>query len=147
MHFIYTFTATVILTLTLSILASSDTLGANAHTALKPRDTVTAIWTDSGSSRMNNSEDDTVKVEKRKVVADQYTVPFPSQTGPTRYAPLAKKPGIAIATMSPTPQFPASPYKIATEYLKPGTVETTLTASETLSVTMMENAATPAPHP
>ncbi|KAL2872247.1 putative beta-1,6-glucan biosynthesis protein (Knh1) [Aspergillus lucknowensis] len=100
--------------------------------------------------RMNNSEGEDgtgVDIEKRKVAVDPYTVPYPLQTGPTRYAPVAKKPGTAIPTTSPKPQFPASPYRIATEYLEPGTVETTLTASETLSVTMMENTAAPAQHP
>ncbi|KAL4869971.1 hypothetical protein BDV12DRAFT_67824 [Aspergillus spectabilis] len=153
MLFNYAFTATLILTLTSSVLASNEILKANALTAFKARDVVTENRKDSGSCspdlnrRMNHSEDDRIKAEKRRATVDPYTAPYSLQIGPTRYAPMAKKPGTVIATASPTPQFPASPYKIATEYLKPGTVETTLTASETLSVTMMENTATPASHP
>ncbi|KAL4880499.1 hypothetical protein BJY04DRAFT_79226 [Aspergillus karnatakaensis] len=148
MRFDYTLTASIILTLTSSVLATSESLATDAYTALRARDVVTATWQDSGSFSLepNPKEDDRVRAKKRKVV-DPYTVPYPLQTGPTRYAPMAKKPGAAIATTSPTPQFPASPYKIATEYLKPGTVETTLTETATLAKTMIENTATPAPNP
>lgn len=145
MQFNYTLTATLILTLTSTALASIKGLVPSADTTLKARDIVTATWKESGSlspdlnSWMNHSEVEPVNLQKRMVAADPYTVPYPLQTGPTRYAPMAKKPGTAIATTSPTPQFPASPYTVATEYMVPGTVETTLTASETLSITMKEN--------
>ncbi|CEL01535.1 hypothetical protein ASPCAL01117 [Aspergillus calidoustus] len=134
----------LILVLTSTVLAISD---------LKTEDTVTASWKAPGTiptnldPRTNNSETEDLGLQKRKLAVDSYTVPYPLQTGPTRYAPMAKKPGTAIPTTSPTPQFPASPYTIATAYLKPGTVETTLTALETVSVTMIENTAAPAPHP
>lgn len=123
-----------------NLLASAQGLGSDTDMAFKARDVLTATWKDSKlEARMNESQDDHVDAQKRFLGADPYTVPYPQQTGPTRYAPLAKKPGTAIATTAPTPQFPASPYTIATEYLEPGTVKTTLTASETLSVTMIEN--------
>ncbi|KAL2824673.1 hypothetical protein BDW59DRAFT_162323 [Aspergillus cavernicola] len=151
MRFIHSLTATLIF-LTSTVLADIEPQVPGTDPAFKADNVVTATW-DSSSSlaaklnpRMNNSED-AVGAQKRKVAVDPYMVPYPLQTGPTRYAPLAKKPGTAIATASPTPQFPASPYKVATEYLRPGTVETTLMALETLSVTMMENAAAPAAHP
>ncbi|KAL3473637.1 hypothetical protein BJX99DRAFT_261171 [Aspergillus californicus] len=140
-------TATLIITLTSSILASID---IDADSA------VTGTWKDSRSfladlkPRANDSRSeghDDLGAKKRKVAVDPYTVPYSLQTGPTRYAPLAKKPGTAIVTASPAPQFPTSPYEIATKYLRPGTVETTLTASETLSVTMRDNRAAPATHP
>ncbi|KAL4903727.1 hypothetical protein BDW74DRAFT_179721 [Aspergillus multicolor] len=138
--------------MTSSGLASIEALVKGAGTALEAHGVVTP-WEKYASPssdlhpRIYQEADDDMKAEKRKVVADPYKVPYPLQTGPTRYAPVPKKPGTAIATALPTPQFPASPYIIATEYLKPGTVETTLTAPETLSVTMMENTAVPAPHP
>ncbi|KAL2811179.1 hypothetical protein BJX63DRAFT_287209 [Aspergillus granulosus] len=144
MRFIYSFTITLILVLTSTVLASTD---------LKADNAVAGTWKAGGTieanlnPRTNNSEAEGLGFQKRKLIADPYTVPYPLQTGPTRYAPMAKKPGTAIPTTSPTPQFPASPYKVATTYLEPGTVETTLTASETVSVTMMRNTAAPAPHP
>ncbi|KAJ0418136.1 hypothetical protein BJY00DRAFT_288315 [Aspergillus carlsbadensis] len=142
MRLAYSFTA-LILVLTSTVLAITD---------LKAENAVTASWKapvtipTNLNPRTNNSKTEGLGLQKRKLV-DPYTVPYPLQTGPTRHAPVAKKPGTAISTTSPTPQFPASPYSIATTYLKPGTVETTLTASETVSVTMMENTASPAPHP
>ncbi|KAL2842950.1 hypothetical protein BJY01DRAFT_198876 [Aspergillus pseudoustus] len=144
MRFNHSFTTVLSLILISTVLAS---------TGFKADSVVTATWKAAGTveanlnPRMNNSEAEGLSFQKRKLAVDPYTVPYPLQTGPTRYAPMAKKPGTAIPTTSPTPQFPASPYKIATAYLEPGTVETTLTASETVSVTMMENTAAPAPHP
>jgi hypothetical protein len=135
MRLAYSFT-TLILVLTSTVLAITD---------LKSENSVTASWQTPGTiptslkPRTNDSETEDMGLQKRKLALDPYTVPYPLQAGPTRYAPMAKKPGTAIPTTSPTPQFPASPYTIATAYLKPGTVEMTLTASETVSVTMMEN--------
>ncbi|KAL4962651.1 putative beta-1,6-glucan biosynthesis protein (Knh1) [Aspergillus stella-maris] len=137
---------TLSLTLALTVLASIE------ESAIKPRDVLMSTPTDSGlllpslEPRMNAIED-SLEPQERKLPADPYTVPYQDQTGPTRYAPLAKKPGTAVVTSAPTPQFPPSPYKIATAYMKAPTVLTTLTASETRFVTMMENTAVPAPHP
>ncbi|KAL4997762.1 hypothetical protein BDV10DRAFT_168940 [Aspergillus recurvatus] len=140
----YIHTATLVLALTSSVLASTDGI-SSANTAIEARVVITATWKEYELPSANpniwvdHETGDYLHAQKRKVVANPYTVPYPLQTGPTRYAPLAEKPGTAIATTSPTPQFPASPYKIATKYLKPGTVLTTLSATETLSVKMMEN--------
>ncbi|KAL4781929.1 hypothetical protein BJX76DRAFT_307873 [Aspergillus varians] len=153
MQFSRALTVTLILTLTSTALAGIKNLAPGADTTFKARDIVTATWKESGSlpldlnPRMNNSEGEHMNLQKRRVAADPYAVPYPLQTGPTRYAPMAKKPGSAIATTAPTPQFPPSPYTVATKYIVSGTVETTLTASDTLSVTMVENMADPAPHP
>ncbi|KAL4735156.1 hypothetical protein BDV11DRAFT_39472 [Aspergillus similis] len=152
MRFNYIHTATLTLALTLSVLASIGGF-SNINAAIEARNVITATWMEyeSLSPDLNSGVDhgtvDHLHAQKRKLVADPYTVLYPLQTGPTRYAPLAKKPGTATATTLPTPQFPASPYIIATKYLNPGTVQTTLSATETLSVTMIENTAAPAPHP
>ncbi|KAL4749369.1 hypothetical protein BDW72DRAFT_204823 [Aspergillus terricola var. indicus] len=152
MRFNYIYTATLTLALTISVLASIGDFLSN-NTAIENRNVVTATWMkyESLSPYLNSGVDqgagDHLHAQKRKIAADPFTVPYPLQTGPTRYAPLAKKPGTAIATTLPTAQFPASPYITATKYLKPGTVQTTLSATETLSVTMMKNTAAPAPHP
>ncbi len=138
------FTVTFIFALASTVSASFNSLNRGAEAAVKSRDAITATWEETGSlspdlyPRMNQSEGD-VDMQKRKVAADPYAVPYPLQTGLTRYAPMAKKPGTAIATTPPTPQFPSSPYIVATKYMSPATVETTLTASETVSVTMVEN--------
>lgn len=138
------FTVTLIFALASTVPASFNGLIRDAEAAVKTRDAITATWKQIGSlspdlyPRMNQSEGD-VDMQKRKVAADPYAVPYPLQTGPTRYAPMAKKPGTAIATTPQTPQFPSSPYIVATKYMSPATVETTLTASETVSVTMVEN--------
>ncbi|KAL4819034.1 hypothetical protein BDW67DRAFT_182596 [Aspergillus spinulosporus] len=152
MRFNYIYTATLTFALALSVLARIGGLSSTS-TAIETRNIVTATWMEYASlspdlgSGVDDRAGDHLHAQKRKLVADPYKVPYSLQNGPTRYAPLAKKPGTAIATTLPTPQFPASPYIIATKYLNPGTVQTTLSATETLSVTMMENTAAPAPHP
>ncbi|PYI09088.1 beta-1,6-glucan biosynthesis protein [Aspergillus sclerotiicarbonarius CBS 121057] len=91
-----------------------------------------------------NEGEEHEELRKRQMVGS-YTIPYPLQTGPTRYAPMAKKPGSTIPAGSPTPQFSASPYTIATTYLPAATVQVTLSASETYSVVSIENTASPAP--
>ncbi|KAL6239183.1 hypothetical protein BDW75DRAFT_236636 [Aspergillus navahoensis] len=146
MRFNYVHTATLILALTSSVLARINGI-SSASTAVEASDVVTATWKEYDLPSADHEAGAHLQAQKRKVVANPYTVPYPLQTGSTRYAPLAKKPGTAIATTLPTPQFPASPYIVATKHLKPGTVLTTLSATEMLSVTMMENTAAPASHP
>ncbi|KAA8652302.1 putative beta-1,6-glucan biosynthesis protein (Knh1) [Aspergillus tanneri] len=85
---------------------------------------------------------------RKKEVVGEYTIPYQLQTGLTRYAPMAKKPGSTIpGKSSPVPQFPASAYDIATTYLPAPKIQTTISASRTYSVVSVENTASPAPHP
>ncbi|CAK44833.1 hypothetical protein AnigIFM63309_002309 [Aspergillus niger] len=83
---------------------------------------------------------------RKRQVAGPFTIPYQLQTGPTRYAPMAKKPGSTIPVGTPTPQYPTSAYSVATTYLPQATVQMTLSASETYSVISIENTASPAPH-
>lgn len=68
-----------------------------------------------------------------------YTIPYELQTGLTRYAPMAKKPGSTIPPGKPTPQHPTSAYSIATTYLGSPTIETTKSAERTYSLSSIEN--------
>ncbi|KAI9927347.1 hypothetical protein MW887_002959 [Aspergillus wentii] len=86
------------------------------------------------------------ELRKRQNVG-AYTIPYSLQTGPTKYAPMAKQPGSTIPAKSPTPQYPTSHYSIATTYLPEATVQQTLSAAATYSVSSVENTASPAPHP
>lgn len=72
-------------------------------------------------------------------VGGKFAIPYPQQTGPTRYAPMPEKPGTTIKANSPTPQFPTSPYDIATAYLPPPTIDTTVSAPITYSTSSIEN--------
>lgn len=76
---------------------------------------------------------------RKRQVAGPFTIPYQLQTGPTRYAPMAKKPGSTIPVGTPTPQYPTSAYSVATTYLPQATVQMTLSASETYSVISIEN--------
>jgi hypothetical protein len=69
-----------------------------------------------------------------------YTVPYQDQlTGLTKYAPMAKQPGTTITAKSPVRQFPTSWFSVATTFLPEPTVQTTLTATQTFSVSSIEN--------
>lgn len=77
---------------------------------------------------------------RKRQVAGAYTIPYQLQTGPTRYAPMAKKPGSTIpAKSSPTPQHPTSAYSVATAYLPLPTIQATMSATRTYSVASVEN--------
>ena len=98
--------------------------------SLSPQFTLTGI-----TGRDNGAFQD---LRKRQAVG-AYTIPYHLQTGPTRYAPMAKKPGSTIPAKSPTPQFPTSAYSVATAYLPAPTVQATMSADRTYSVVSIEN--------
>lgn len=69
----------------------------------------------------------------------KYTIPYPLQTGATRYAPMAKLPGTTITAKSAIRQYPTSSYEIATTYLHRPTVDITVSASQKYSASSIEN--------
>jgi len=71
--------------------------------------------------------------------AGAFAVPFNEQTGLTRYAPMMSIPPTKITKSVATPLFPTSSVKIATTYLPIGTVDTTVTAPQTMTISMREN--------
>lgn len=68
-----------------------------------------------------------------------FTVPYGMQTGLTKYAPMQPVPPTKITKKNPTPLNPTSAYKVATTWMSKPTILTTLTASQTFSVSSMEN--------
>jgi len=69
----------------------------------------------------------------------QFTVPYQLQTGLTKYAPMQPVPGTKITATAFTPLHPTSAYTLATTYMGTPIVATTLTLSQTFSVSSMEN--------
>ncbi|KAL1967777.1 hypothetical protein VTN77DRAFT_2466 [Rasamsonia byssochlamydoides] len=111
-------------------------------------------------SRASETEalEDNEELRKRQVqdtttttttdIEGMFTVPYQDQlTGLTKYAPMAKQPGTTITAKTPVRQFPTSAYIIATTFLPEPTVQTTITAPQTFSVSSIENTASPAPQP
>ncbi|EFQ97793.1 hypothetical protein MGYG_00833 [Nannizzia gypsea CBS 118893] len=72
------------------------------------------------------------------------SVPYSEQTGTMRFAPMPMHPPKKISLKSPKPQFPTSPYKIATTFLPPPTVRTTISASVVQTAEAHENTHAPA---
>lgn len=68
-----------------------------------------------------------------------YTVPYALQSGLTKYAPMQSVPPTKITLKNFTPLYSTSKYTVATTWLAKPTILTTLTESQTFSVSSMEN--------
>ena len=66
-------------------------------------------------------------------------IAYSMQTGPTKYAPMQKKPPTKISAKTPTPAYPTSSVSTATAFLPPPKQVTTVTATATWSVSSQEN--------
>lgn len=66
-------------------------------------------------------------------------VPYSLQSGLTRYAPMQPVPPTKITAKTWTPLFPTSAFTVATTYFPRPSIVTTITASQTFSVSSVEN--------
>ncbi len=71
--------------------------------------------------------------------AGAYTVPYTMQTGSIKYAPMQGRPGTKITAASPTPQYPTSSVSLAKTFLPTPIQVTTMTMSQTYSVSSRAN--------
>lgn len=69
----------------------------------------------------------------------EFTVPYYLQTGLTKYAPMQPVPPTKITQQNVTPLFPTSAFSTATTWLPRPSVVLTTTASQTFSVSSVEN--------
>lgn len=68
-----------------------------------------------------------------------YGVAYTMQTGPTRYAPMQPIPPTKVTAKNTKPLYPTSSVKIATTFLPIPSIQTTITQSQTFSVSSVEN--------
>ncbi|KAF2469640.1 beta-1,6-glucan boisynthesis protein-like protein [Lindgomyces ingoldianus] len=73
------------------------------------------------------------------VDGDQFKVPYTMQTGVTRYAPMQKVPPTKITKKVASAMYPTSSVNIAKSILPRPKQQTTITQSQTFSVSSMEN--------
>ncbi|KAK4499472.1 hypothetical protein PRZ48_009987 [Zasmidium cellare] len=73
--------------------------------------------------------------------AGAYTVPYALQSGLTKYAPMQSVPPTKITLQTFKPMYSTSKYSIATTWVAKPTILTTLTESQTFSVSSIENTA------
>ncbi|KAF2748868.1 hypothetical protein M011DRAFT_466625 [Sporormia fimetaria CBS 119925] len=78
---------------------------------------------------------------------DLYDVPYAMQTGFTRYAPMQPIPPTKITKKDFKPLNPTSAFTIATTFLPLPKIHTTITQSQTYSVSSQENPVPAASHP
>ncbi|KAF7897860.1 uncharacterized protein EAF01_008826 [Botrytis porri] len=94
--------------------------------------TYTITGTD-GPATVNNVADTAVASSSGTANEGVYGIPYQSQTGLTRYAPMGRMPGTAITATNTEPQYPTSSVSLATAHLDPATIYTTLTQAQTAS--------------
>lgn len=68
-----------------------------------------------------------------------FGVAYTMQTGLTRFAPMQPVPPTAITKKEKTPLFPTSSVSVATAFLPTPKIQTTITQSQTFSVSSREN--------
>lgn len=111
----------------------SDTTGSFSD---KIKENVLSISDPSG--QMIRAHHEREELRKRQNIG-AYTIPYGQQSGLTRYAPMAKRPGTAITATVTAPQYPTSAYALATTFFAEATIKTTLSATATYSVSSVEN--------
>nr|POE54503.1 cell wall synthesis protein kre9 [Quercus suber] len=78
---------------------------------------------------------------------DMFDIPYNSQTGLTKYAPMQSLPPTKITAKQYTPLYPTSAVTIATTWLPIASIVTTSTMLVTYSVSSRENTAAPQSNP
>jgi hypothetical protein len=89
-----------------------------------------------------DTEDNTAKAGGGAVPAGQpgdYNVAYTMQTGSIRYAPMQPIPPTKVTAKNTKPLFPTSSVKVATTRLPIPKIQTTITQSQTYSVSSREN--------
>ncbi|KAJ4986788.1 hypothetical protein SVAN01_07715 [Stagonosporopsis vannaccii] len=76
-----------------------------------------------------------------------YNVAYTMQTGTIRYAPMQPVPPKKITATNTKPLYPTSSVKIATTALPIPSIQKTITQSQTLTFSSVENTVAAAPHP
>ncbi|KAF7879701.1 uncharacterized protein EAF02_007871 [Botrytis sinoallii] len=98
--------------------------------------TFVAVYTITGTAgpaTVNNVADTAVASSSGTADEGVYGIPFQSQTGLTRYAPMGLMPGTTITATNTEPQYSKSDVVLATTHLSPATIYTTLTQAQTAS--------------
>ena len=104
-----------------------------------PADVVTGISGITGTAGPATVNNVNNNANSAAGASGEFTVPYQSQTGLTKYAPMQPVPPTKITAKTATPLHPTSAFSIASTYLPNPSVLTTLTASQTFSVSSMEN--------
>jgi hypothetical protein len=71
--------------------------------------------------------------------AGDFDVEYTMQTGPTRYAPMQPVPPTKVTATNTKPLYPTSSVRIATTFLPIPDIQTTITQSQTYSVSSRAN--------
>ena len=94
-----------------------------------------------GPATVNSVSNNADAAAGTTAVADAgvYATPYNLQSGLTKYAPMQPVPPTKITAKNVTPLFPTSAVTVATTWLPLPSIVTTMTLSQTFSVSSMEN--------
>lgn len=116
----------------------SGSWGANVKKALDDLDTTSGPATKDTTSNPAADADG---------AAGDYDVAYTMQTGTIRYAPMQPVPPKKITATNTKPLYPTSSVKIATTALPIPSIQKTITQSQTLTFSSVENTVAAAPNP
>ncbi|KAL9527403.1 Cell wall synthesis protein [Sphaerulina musiva] len=112
--------------------AANAVTGAQAVTGTDGPDTIDNVANDAAAAAPAAGAGD-----------DMYGIAYADQSGLTKYAPMQGVPPTKITAQNFSPKYPTSSVSIATTWLPKPTVQTTMTQTQTFSVSSMENTAAP----
>lgn len=123
-----------------TVINYSSRFSITGMTGTFPATVTTGLESVSGTDGPATDNDDTTAATTAAAAAGgDFTLAYQLQTGLTKYAPMQPVPHTKITATSPTPLHPTSAYTIATTYLSAATILTTITESQTYSVSSIEN--------
>lgn len=108
--------------------AANAVTGAQAVTGTDGPDTIDNVANDAAAAAPAAGAGD-----------DMYGIAYADQSGLTKYAPMQGVPPTKITAQNFSPKYPTSSVSIATTWLPKPTVQTTMTQTQTFSVSSMEN--------
>lgn len=124
------------------LIAYSDRFSYSGMTGTFPANVQSALSAISGTkgpATVDNTVASNPKADPAAPADSMYEVEYTMQTGPTRYAPMQPVPPKTITAKNTKPLYPKSSVVIATTKLPIPSIQTTLTQSQTYSVSSMVN--------
>ncbi|CAO2652834.1 Nn.00g022450.m01.CDS01 [Neocucurbitaria sp. VM-36] len=129
------------------LITYSDRFSYSGMSGAFPASIKTGLASISGTAGPDTEDQTTSGDGAVDSASGDYDVEYTMQTGPTRYAPMQPVPPTKITAKNTKPLYPTSSVAIATTKLPIPKIQTTLTQSQTYSVSSIENTVAPAPNP
>ncbi|QOU22333.1 KRE9 [Brettanomyces bruxellensis] len=129
----------------IQVYTTFSTGGYSIH--YSPRFKITGLTGSTAASGSGDSPDAQYSLPASSVNSASFSVPYVSQTGKTRYAPMQMQPGSTVTVTTWSRRFPSSAVTYYSTYKKSPVVLSTITPGWSYTMESLVNDATPAPFP